>query len=137
MKNRDLARDYIMRANHRLAAVEVLFERKAYADVVRECQELVELCLKGLLRIARVEVPRVHDVGQLLLDTKGRLPKGIAPHVEALAAISKNMRRDRELSFYGSEDLTPSDFYQLEDAKKAIEDARWVASIGRSALGEK
>lgn len=137
MKNKDLARDYIERAGNRLAAVEVLYERKAYADVVRESQELVELSLKGLLRLARIEVPRIHDVGPLLLDAKGRLPAGIGAHVEALAKISKHMRRDRELSFYGSEDLTPSDFYQLDDAKKAIEDARWVHSICKTALGQK
>ncbi|MFH0799714.1 MAG: HEPN domain-containing protein [Pseudomonadota bacterium] len=137
MKNRDLARDYIERSGHRLAAVELLFERKGYADVVRESQELVELCLKGLLRIARVEVPRIHDVGALLVDAKGRLPAAVKPHVDALARISKEMRRDRELAFYGSEDLTPSDFYQVEDAKKALDDARWVHSICHTALGEK
>lgn len=137
MKNRDLARDYITRAGHRLAAVEVLFERKGYADVVRESQELVELSLKGLLRLARVEVPRLHDVGPLLIDARDRLPADIRPHVDALARISKQLRRDRELSFYGSEDLTPSDFYQLEDAKKALEDARWVHSICQSALGKR
>jgi hypothetical protein len=137
MRNKDLASDYITRAGNRLAAVEILFERKSYADVVRESQELVELCLKGLLRIARVEVPRLHDVGPLLLDARDRLPADVRPHTDALAKISKQMRRDRELSFYGSEDLTPSDFYQQEDAKKALEDARWVYSICSSVLGKK
>lgn len=135
MKNRDLARDYIKRAGDRLAAVEVLFERGAYADVVRESQELVELCLKGVLRLAQVEVPRLHDVSPVLLDMRERLPQEIKPHAEALARISKEMRRDRELAFYGTEDLTPSDFYQLDDAKKALEDARWVHSLCQSVKG--
>jgi HEPN domain-containing protein len=39
------------------------------------------------------------------------------------------MRRDRELSYYGSEDLTPSEFYHKEDAEEAFEDAKWVFSI--------
>lgn len=137
MKNVDLARDYITRAENRLAAVAVLYERKAYADVVRESQEIVELSLKGLLRLAQVEVPRIHDVGPLLIEMKERLPGQAKPHVEALARISKSMRRDRELAFYGSEDLTPSDFYQEEDAKKAMEDARWVQSICQASLGMK
>lgn len=137
MKNRDLGRDYITRAGHRLAAVEVLFERGSYADVVRESQELVELCLKGLLRLARVEVPRLHDVGPLLLENRERLPADARAHVETLANISRQMRRDRELAFYGSEDLTPSDFYQLEDAKKAIEDSRWVVGLCQSMVAGK
>ena len=132
MRNKDLARDYIRRAGIRLAAVEVLFEKQGYADVVRETQELVELCLKGLLRLARVEVPRIHDVGPLLVDAKSRLPAEVRAHVAALAKISKAMRRDRELSFYGSEDLTPSEFYQREDAEKALDDAKWVYSVCRS-----
>lgn len=134
MKNLDLARDYITRAGHRVAAVEVLFEKQSYADVIRETQELVELSLKGLLRLANIEVPRLHDVGPILVDSKERLPMQVRPHVETLAKISKGMRRDRELSFYGSEDLTPMDFYTLEDAKQALEDARWVQSICQALI---
>lgn len=112
-------------------------EKKDFADVVRESQELVELCLKGLLRMTKIEIPRLHDVGPLFLDARDRLPAAIKVHVDALARISKYMRRDRELSFYGSEDLTPSDFYQEEDAKKAYEDAKWVHSICQSVVGGK
>lgn len=132
MQNKDLGRDYIRRAGIRLAAVEVLFEKQGYADVVRETQELVELCLKGLLRMMRIEVPRLHDVGPLLIEAKDRLPEAVRLQVEALARISKAMRRDRELSFYGSEDLTPSEFYTKEDAQKALDDAKWVYSVCQS-----
>ncbi len=31
------------------------------------------------------------------------------------------MRRDREIAFYESEDITPSEFYAESDAKTAIE----------------
>jgi HEPN domain-containing protein len=114
--------------------LEVLFERKSFADVVREAQELIELCLKALLRISGIEPPRSHDVSEILTDNLPRLPKEIQPHVAALAKISKKMRRDRELSYYGSEDLTPSDFYQQEDAQEAFENAKWVYSICRAAI---
>ncbi len=36
-----------------------------------------------------------------------------------LAAGSRMLRRDRELAFYGAEDLTPSGFYTREDATTA------------------
>ena len=50
MKNRALAVDYVVRARNRLAALDVLLEKKSYAVVVREAQGLVELALNGLLR---------------------------------------------------------------------------------------
>ena len=45
------------------------------------------------------------------------------------ALISKQLRRDRELAFYGSEDLTPSDFYKREDAVEARTGADEVVRI--------
>ena len=33
--------------------------------------------------------------------------------------ISKHLRKDRELAFYGSEDVTPSSFYVRGDADAA------------------
>ena len=129
MKNRDLAKDYIQRAGHRLAAVEVLYQRKSFADVVRESQELIELCLKALLRLSGIEPPRSHDVSDILTASAAKLPREVRPHAGALARISKRLRRDRELSFYGSEDLTPSAFYEEEDAREALENAKWVHSL--------
>lgn len=134
MKNKSLAADYILRAGMRLAAVEVLMQKQGYADVVRESQELIELCLKGLLRLSGVEVPRIHDVGDILIQSEGSLPASVRPHVKQIAKISKNLRRDRELSFYGSEDLTPSEFYKEEDARSALEDARWVHSLCKEVV---
>jgi HEPN domain-containing protein len=134
MHNRSLAADYIRRAGNRLAALDVLFELESWADVVRESQEAVELALKALLRFSFIEVPRVHDVSQLLRDERDRLPESVHPHLESLAASSKSLRRDRELAFYGSEDLTPSDFYQRADAEQAREQARRVVEVVSSAI---
>lgn len=136
MKNKSLAEDYINRAGHRLAAVEVLLTRRSYADVVRESQELVELCLKGLLRASNIEIPRLHDVSDIMKESIEILPKNIRPHVDELSRISRRLRRDRELAFYGSEDLTPSEFYREEDAKEAFDNAKWVHSICKSVLSE-
>jgi HEPN domain-containing protein len=134
MKNMALVADYITRAEHRLAAVRLLAKRKSWADVVREAQEVVELCLKALLRSARVEVPRIHDVGKILRAEANRLPKSVRKDVDRLADISHSMRRDRELAFYGSEDLTPSEFYEEKDGKAALEQAEWVFKVVKPAL---
>ena len=111
MKNRDLARDYSKRAEVRLKAVDVLFLEKSWADVVRESQEIVELALKALLRACGIEPPRIHDVSDILLAERERLGLDFQDKVERLATISRDLRRDRELAFYGAEDLTPTNFY--------------------------
>ena len=68
MHNPDLAADYLRRAGSRLKALAVLMDEESWADVVRESQEVVEICLKALLRSARIEVPRIHDVSGVLED---------------------------------------------------------------------
>jgi hypothetical protein len=42
MTNTDLARSYIWKAETRIDALEALFKRGNYSDVVREAQETVE-----------------------------------------------------------------------------------------------
>ncbi len=134
MRNRTLVEDYLKRARHRLYALDTLYERQSWADVVREAQEIVELALKALLRHARIEVPQIHDVGPILKDHAGRLPSLSAKEIGELVAISKALRRDRELSFYGSEDLTPSEFYEEADAAQAREQARKVVDTAESVF---
>ena len=131
MRNRALAADHVRRAEARLRALDVLYEAGSWADVVRESQEAVELALKGLLRAVGVDPPRVHDVGDVLEAERGRLPAALAGDVERLAAVSRDLRRDRELAFYGAEDLTPSDFYREPDAAEARAAARLVVDLVR------
>jgi HEPN domain-containing protein len=137
MRNPELALDHVRRAGIRLRAVQVLFEAESWADVVRESQEVVELALKGLLRSCGIEAPRIHDVSDILRAEQNRLPPPIRGEVEALARISSDLRRDRELAFYGAEDLTPSGFYKRSDAERAFEGARRTVRAVTSAVGER
>lgn len=116
----------ISRADVRLRMLDGLFDAECWADVVREAQEVVELALKGLLRASNVAAPRIHDVSAVLLAERGSFARELWPHVDRLAAISKDLRRDRELAFYGAEDLTPSSFYAREDAVRARDGARFI-----------
>jgi len=124
MRSPELAADYVRRAKARLAALDALFGGESWADVVRESQEVVELTLKGLLRAVGIEPPRIHDVSDVLAAERDRFPREIQPSLDALAAGSRTLRRDRELAFYGAEDLTPSGFYTRDDAVAAREIAR-------------
>lgn len=131
MHNTDLARDYIQRATARLRAVDVLFEAESWADVVRESQEIVELALKALLRSAGIDPPRIHDVSDVLEAEAHRLPDSLRGELDTLKRISRELRRDRELAFYGAEDLTPSGFYTREDGERARADARMTVELTR------
>jgi HEPN domain-containing protein len=102
--------------------------------VVRESQEIVELALEALVRFARIEVPRAHDVSPVLDQNRDRFPAGVRPRIDELNKISRLLRRDRELAFYGSEDLTPSQFYTEEDAATAAEQARTVVACVAEAI---
>lgn len=133
--SRSLIEDYLFRSQNRLAAVDVLFERKSWADVVRESQKIVDLALKALLKHCNIEVPRIHDVSEILRTNIQHLPTELKKNVEKMSEISRDLRRDRELSFYGSEDLTPSQFYKESDAKKAKENASWIVQIILASIG--
>jgi HEPN domain-containing protein len=129
MRNLELARDYIQRAANRLRAVDVLFEVESWPDVVRESQEVVELALKSLLRSCGVDPPRIHDVSAVLLAERARLPETIQAGLDELVDASRSLRRDRDLAFYGAEDLTPSQFYSREDADATRGSARRVVEV--------
>jgi HEPN domain-containing protein len=136
VRNRELAVDHVQRAGVRLRALDVMFEAGSWADVVRESQEAVELALKGLLLACGVEPPRIHDVSDVLRAERSRLPASLEPHVDRLADLSRDLRRDRELAFYGTADVTPSRFYRETDATRAREAARVaVGLVGPVVLG--
>ena len=135
MKNSALAKDHIHRARIRLDALDVLFAAESWADVVRESQEVVELSLKGLLRACGIDPPRIHDVSAVLLASRDRMPEGLEREVDWLAEASRQLRRDRELAFYGAADLVPSDFYSRGDAASARETARRTVEAVQPVVG--
>ncbi len=134
MQNKSLIKDYIQRAEVRVGAVEYLYSKSAWADTVRESQEVVELALKALLRDCFIDIPRIHDVSAILTQEKDKLPAGILKDLEKICDISRSLRRDRELAYYGSEDLTPSEFYQEKDAKEALASAHFIVKAVRKNL---
>lgn len=134
MHNNALAHDYVIRAGKRQLALEVLFGESSWADVVRECQEIVELLLRALLKLCRIEVSRFQDVSVTLEIHKDRIPEPACTSLGALVQASKSLRRDRELAFYGSEDLTPSEFYSQSDAETAMAYARQTQAIVAASI---
>ncbi|MFM8434371.1 MAG: HEPN domain-containing protein [Planctomycetia bacterium] len=135
MTTNDLAAGYHRKCVDRLAALDVLHARHAYSDVVRESQEVVELALKGMLRHAGIDPPKIHDVGDLLLEFADRFV-GISGHeLTALAEASKELRKEREFSFYGDIDFIPTDEYDADDAHTALGQATLAAACLGRLLG--
>ncbi len=135
MTNESLAQSYLKKASDRLDVLEVLLKKGAYSDVVREAQELVELALKGMLRGIGIEPPKLHDVGGLLLEHCERFPQDVRAALGDLAQISKRLRKERELAFYGDLDFIPTEEYTLEDARQAYQDAERVLQTARRVIG--
>src|SRR4030067_2313583 len=129
MTNVTLAQSYLIKVEIRLKAIRLFFREKDYSDVIRESQEIVELCLKGILRYVGIEPPKFHDVGDLVIEHKNRF-KGIPlKDLKKAASISKDLRKERELAFYGEIDFIPTEEYSKKDAKKAISDVEKVVKL--------
>jgi hypothetical protein len=76
-----------------------------------------------------IDPPRIHDVSDVLEAEAHRLPESIAGELGTLTRISRDLRRDRELAFYGAEDLTPSGFYTRDDGERARSDAHRTVEL--------
>ena len=134
MNTKSLAESYLKKAMDRLDILDLLFTKGAFSDVIRESQEVVELSLKGMLRFVGVEPPKIHDVGGLLLEHKDKFPEDIAKQLKKLAEISKRLRKERELAFYGDIDFIPTEEYTKQDAQEAIKDTRFVVGTAKKLL---
>ncbi|TMB39442.1 MAG: HEPN domain-containing protein [Deltaproteobacteria bacterium] len=95
MTTREMARSFLRRAAAILREAERLLGDKAWNLVVRRCQEAVELALKGALREAGVEVPKVHDVSGALRRNTRRLPPHLVAEIDLLVSASRRLREER------------------------------------------
>ena len=134
MTTSQLAAGYSRKCSDRLAMLEVLMTRKAWSDVVRESQEIMELGLKGILRAVGIDPPKWHDVGSLLLEYGGKIAQLSADQIRELAEASALLRKEREFSFYGDVDFIPTDQYDEADAVRAFGYARQAAAALEKVL---
>ena len=104
---------------------------RASSLAIRRSQEAVEFALKGVLRFLGLEVPRVHDVSGFLRRHRDRLPPLFADDLDRITRISRTLREEREISFYGDDEagFTPEELYTEDDAEKAISDATFVFNL--------
>jgi len=100
--------------------LKVALEEENYNLAVRRAQEVVELTLKGCLRILGIDYPKVHDTGYVFMIEAGKKLPFEESSLKEIERISRWLSEARAPSFYGEKDFTS------DDAKKAFEDASFV-----------
>lgn len=128
MTNLEMARSYLKQGREILKEAESFRARGIWHLAVRRSQEGVEMALKGALRVAGIEVPKVHDVGILLKQHKEKFPEYFSQKIDSFASISRRLRKERETSLYGDEETgtPPQELYIAEDAKVALCEANII-----------
>ncbi|HOV98010.1 MAG TPA: HEPN domain-containing protein [Bacteroidota bacterium] len=127
MKSNELSQSYLFKSKARSKILEVLMEEKSYSDVIRESQEIVELCQKAILRRIGIEPPKWHDVSDIIEENISFFPDQFHQLIREILPSAKWLRAERELAFYGDIDFIPTDEYNIDDAKKSMNAARsWI-----------
>jgi len=123
-----MAKSYLRQAEERLKHAKEALSDGNYAYVIRQSQEAVELALKASLRIVGIEPPKFHDVGPILRRNSNSFPEWFRKEIDKMASISRILRREREPSMYGDEELAlpPNELYTFEDAKTAIDSCTFI-----------
>lgn len=134
MRSDRLSLAYIQKATIRIKALHFIHGEQGYSDVVREAQECVELLLKALLRHIGIEIPKTHDVSHVLRAQAQYLPQGVQQNLDEVCHISRTLRKDREMSFYGTEDWIPTEEYSASDSETAIKSAEFIFALVSTAI---
>ena len=129
MNTFSLAEEYLRKAKLRRLTLDLLRAHGGHDDVVRETQELVELLLKGLLRRVGIDPPKWHDVSRVIETHQDLFGQEIQNSLGRIIKFSSQLRKDRELSFYGDEDFMPSQNYDESDSERCCVESDWLISV--------
>ncbi|MCX7726836.1 MAG: HEPN domain-containing protein [Chitinispirillaceae bacterium] len=130
MKSKLLITDYLKRAKLRFKILPQFLSENDYADVIRISQEIVELIEKAIVIKIGINPPKWHDVIDIIIENKDRIPKQTANAIAKLRSKAKWLRSQREIAFYGDDDFIPLREYSVKDAKSAMETAKRFIEIG-------
>ena len=133
-----VAKSYMRQAGARLEDAKEAVSARNYPYAVRLSQECVELSLKATLRAVGIDYPKVHDVSDVLAETKQRFPDWFKAEMDFLSESSKILVSKREISLYGGEEafLSPDEVIGRNDAKDAVARADRTHGLCRKVLIE-
>lgn len=129
-----LVHDHLDRAAVRLEWLGALFDRKSWADVVCESNEVVKLAIIALLRARGITVASEQDLLQALAIHRESLPDRFLPYGNTIVDVSRRLEQNYALAFEGSADLVPSEHYTESDASFARNGAVIAVDSVKAAL---
>ncbi len=138
MTNEEMAQGYLVTAAYSLKQARMAQSDGVWHLAVRRCQECVEMALKAVLRLVGLEVPRVHDVGFFMRENRELFPPWFQAQLDRLIHVSRSLRKDREVSIYGDEELAlpPQVIFSQLDADEALKEATLVLEMSQRLLEE-
>lgn len=131
-----LAEAFLDRARTRLKALDALRAEADFSDVVREARDIVDLCIRGMLRVMDIEVSRWREAGEILQENIRRFPSEIVAHEERLMGILKDLAQANEIP-PSDEDHVPHAVVEkmnIGDADRATAEAEWVLGIAEMTI---
>ena len=131
MNNFELGNKLLNEAEEYYEEMLRAYERGSWNVVVRRAQEVVELSLKGLLKIMGIEYPKEHDVSDVFERACG--DKEIEVEIETLVRIKRTssaLARERAPAFYMDR------LYSEEQAKEAKEGAELILGMAGELKGK-
>lgn len=133
-----LAESYMRQAEARLKNAQEAYAGRNHPYAVRLSQECVELCLKAVLKAVGIEYPKIHDVSDVLVESKQRFPEWFQAEMNFLSESSKILVKKREPSLYGGEEafLSPEDLIGEGDARDAVRRAGKTFELCKRLMGE-
>ncbi|HHT9125905.1 MAG TPA: HEPN domain-containing protein [Candidatus Brocadiia bacterium] len=126
MNNFEVGRKLLSEAEECWEELQHAFARGSWNVVIRRAQEVVELSLKGLLKMMGMEHPKTHDVGELFQTACKE--KKIALDDKLLVEIkeiSSRLARKRAPAFYMEKS------YNKAEAEEALADGEKVIQLAR------
>ena len=129
MKNFKSGEDLLKDAQKHYKQLVDAYNERWWNIVIRRAQEVVELSLKGILKMECIEYPKIHDIGAVFV--KMMKEKGIELEeriYKKIIEISDYLAKERGPSFYGEK------IYTKKDAEKAKEYAEKIIEITRKIL---
>jgi len=132
-----LAEAFLDRARTRLQALDALRAEADFSDVVREARDIVDLCIRGMLRVMDIEVSRWREAGEILQENIRRFPSEIVAHEERLMGILKDLAQANEIPPSDEEPVPHAviEKMNIADADRATAEAEWVLGIAEMTIG--
>ncbi len=123
------------RAERWLESGERALEDRRWDDAIYSAQMAAEQASKGLLLAAGIEVPKQHDVSNLVRELAAGSEAAYPPHeIERVARIVADLASRRSQAAYGFESEIGVEAFRAA-AAPAVRDAAYVLRFVRAALG--